>query len=250
MSSNNILAISSSRSGSSKYLETAFPLIKNFLSSKTALPDFIFRTGNIAFIPFASADNNYDEYTANVQKALNDLPYSINVVLPENAKSVIEQSDVIIVGGGNTFKLLHDIYHLNLLDVIRDKVNDGAPYIGWSAGANITGPTIGTTNDMPVIEPKSFNALGLFPFQINPHYINQKIEGFNGETRDQRLEEFMKMNPGIPIVCLPEGTALQLKENELKFIGNNPGVLFFNPENEASFIRKEIALGTSLSYLL
>lgn len=239
MLSNQILALSSSKEGSSAYLETAMPVIKDFLD-KTVL--------NIAFIPFASADNNYDEYASKVKGALKDLP--INVVLPENAKSVIEKSDAIMVGGGNTFKLLHDIYQLNLLDIIRDKVNSGAPYIGWSAGTNITGPTLGTTNDMPVIEPKSFNALGLFPFQINPHYINQKAEGFNGETRDQRLEEFIKMNPGIPIVCLPEGTALQLKDDVLKFIGNPTGVLFLRKPTEETFVRKEIADGADLSYLL
>ena len=241
MSQNRILSLSSSRGGNFDYLETAIPLIEDFLGGKTT---------NIAFIPFASADNNYDEYVSKVREALKDLPHTINVVLPENAKSVIEKSEAIMVGGGNTFKLLHDIYKLNLLDVIRDKVNAGAPYIGWSAGANIAGPTIGTTNDMPIIEPKSFNALGLFPFQINPHYINQKAEGFNGETRDQRLEEFMKMNPGISIVCLPEGTALQLKSDVLKFIGQSSGILFHHEKNEETFVRQQIVEGSDLSYLL
>ncbi|MEO6135889.1 MAG: Type 1 glutamine amidotransferase-like domain-containing protein, partial [Ginsengibacter sp.] len=116
------------------------------------------------------------------------------------------------------------------------------------AGSNVLGPTISTTNDMPVIEPKSFNALGLLPFQINPHYFNVKPEGFNGETRDQRLEEFLKMNPGIDVVGLPEGTAL-LKDNaELNFIGNESGYLFQFENNLLN--KKEILPGENLTHLL
>jgi dipeptidase E len=241
MSSNRILAFSSSRVGSSGYLETAVPIIKEFL------PDGVL---NIAFIPFASVGNNYDDYALMVKQGLISLPYLVHTVLPGNAKEVIENADVIMVGGGNTFKLLHDIYELKLLDIIRDKVNTGTPYIGWSAGSNITGPTIGTTNDMPVIEPKSFNALGLFPFQINPHYTNAKPAGHNGETRDQRLEEFLKINPGLSIMGLPEGTALKLENGMLQLIGEFPGVLFYNGDQENEMIRNEISINDDLSFLL
>ncbi len=237
---NNILALSSSRAGNSGFLEAALPMIEKFLAGKQS---------NIAFISFASADNNYEEYTANVREALKSISCKIEAVLPENAKSVIQKSDIIMVGGGNTFKLLHTIYELNLLDTIRKKVNDGSAYIGWSAGSNILSPTIGTTNDMPVIETKSFNALGLFPFQINPHYINQNPEGFNGETRDQRLEEFMKLNPGISIVGLPEGSALQLQNDKLEFLGNTPAVILY-PDVNKTFSRREIKNGSDISYLL
>jgi dipeptidase E len=240
MPNNRILAFSSSRSGNSAYLQTAVPHIKNFLGDRPL---------NIAFIPFASVDNNYEAYTAIVQTVMSDLPHTIITVQPDNAKATIEQADVIMVGGGNTFKLLYYIYYLKLLDIIRDKVNNGSPYIGWSAGSNITCPGIGTTNDMPVIEPKSFNALGFFPFQINPHYINIKPEGHNGETRDQRLEEFMQMNPGIPIVALPEGTAIKLESSILTFIGEHPAVLFYWDEN-AVIIKREIMPGENLSFLL
>ena len=241
MSLNRILAFSSSRVGNSGYLETAAPVIKDFLGDKDL---------NIAFIPFALVGNDYDEYALMVKKGLEGLPFSIDTVKFVNAKEVIEKADVIMVGGGNTFKLLHDIYEFKLLDIIRDKVNKGAPYIGWSAGSNILGPTIGTTNDMPVIEPKSFNALGLFPFQINPHYTNAKPEGHNGETRDQRLEEFIKLNPGLPIVCLPEGTALKLENGALQFIGQLPGILFYAEVNQDETIRKEISANDDLSFLL
>lgn len=241
MSGNRILAFSSSRVGNSGYLETAAPVINHFLGD-TAL--------NIAFVPFASVDNDYDAYTSMVKKGLDGLPYTISTVMPATAKETIEKADVIMVGGGNTFKLLHDIYELKLLDVIRDKVNNGAAYIGWSAGSNITGPTIGTTNDMPVIEPKSFNALGLFPFQINPHYANIKPAGHNGETRDQRLEEFIKLNPGLPVIGLPEGTALKMENGKLQLIGQLPGVLFYTGEHNHEMIRNEIDVNDDLSHLL
>ncbi len=241
MSLNRIIAFSSSRTDNSSYLETAAPIIKDFLGEQPL---------KIAFIPFASVDNNYEGYVTMVREGLSGLPHTIYEVNTSNAKSVIAQSNVIMVGGGNTFKLLHDIYNLGLLDPIRDKVNAGVPYIGWSAGANITGPTIGTTNDMPVIEPKSFNALGLFPFQINPHYINQTIAGHNGETRDDRLSEFVKLNPGIPVVGLPEGTALLLEEGVLTFIGQRTGVLFTSDEFANMLNRREIAIEEDLSYLL
>jgi dipeptidase E len=239
MTSNKILTLSSSRTGKSAYLETAIPLLKDFLGERSL---------KIAFLSFASADNDYEEYTSTVRRALKDLPHSIDSVLPENARYVIEASDVIMVGGGNTFKLIHDLYELDLMDQIRQKVQTGSPYVGWSAGSNIAGRSISTTNDMPVIEPKSLVALGFFPFQINPHYINQKPEGFNGETRDQRLEEFCKVNPGIPVVCLPEGTALLQQNGVLKFIGSDAGVLFRKERD--GIIRQEVLSGQDLSNLL
>lgn len=240
MPSTKILAFSSSRSHHSGYLETAIPLIKSFLENQPL---------EIAFIPFASVDSHQD-YTDKVTEALKELPYHIKMVTPENAKTTLAKCDCIMVGGGNTFKLLHDLYDSKLLDLIRDKVDAGIPYIGWSAGSNILGSSISTTNDMPIIEPKSFNALGLFPFQINPHYYNETREGFNGETRDMRLEEFLKMNRGSNVVALPEGTALIIEEGNLRFVGSEPGVVFSFPENEEKIIKTSINESTDISHLL
>ena len=236
-----ILAISSSRVGDSGYLENAVPLIENLLGSKPT---------KIAFLPFASVEENYEEYTFRVREAFSNLPYSIVTVLRGNAKEVIAASDALMVGGGNTFKLLHDIYPLEIFETIQRKVDAGSPYIGWSAGANITGLTIGTTNDMPVIQPRSFKALGLLPFQINPHYVNLERKGFNGETRDQRLKEFMMLNPKKRIIGLPEGTALKLCNDQLKFIGNVTGILFYEKNTPREFVRETIDPETDISYLM
>lgn len=236
-----ILAISSSRVGNSGYLDHAAAMIKQFLGDEPL---------NIAFIPFAAVQNSYENYFQSVRQALNELPYKINLVLHENAKEVIENADVIMTGGGNTFKLLHDIYSTKTLDIIRDRVTAGVPYIGWSAGSNILCPGIYTTNDMPVIEPKSFNALGLFPFQINPHYINEKPAGHNGETRDERLLEFMKVNPGISVVGLPEGTALLMQRDTMRLIGEFPAILFHAQDHEQEPHRREIKTEGDLSFLL
>lgn len=241
MALKKILAFSSSRIGNCGFLEKAAPVINQFIGSKAT---------NIAFFPFADADKKYEEYGLAVKKGLKNSTLKINVVLPENAVSVTEKADAILVGGGNTFKLLHDLYELNLLKMIRDKINGGTPFIGWSAGSNILSPTISTTNDMPIIEPKSFKALGLLPFQVNPHYFNKKVKGFNGETRDQRLEEFLKINPQISIVALPEGSYLKMEKNLLQYFGEDEGFLFNSENNKKRFFKTKINSEEDISFLL
>ncbi|MCE3283058.1 MAG: pepE [Chitinophagaceae bacterium] len=232
-----ILALSSSRVGKGGYLQQAIAEISRFLGEKHL---------NIAFIPFAFVDENKDPLVAMVKEAFAGLPHAITTATTTD-RPVVEQADVIMVSGGNTFKLLHDLYKSGLLEVIREKVLAGTPYIGWSAGSNITGATICTTNDMPIIEPESFRALAFFPFQINPHYYNVVMEGFNGETRDQRLTEFLKLNPGTPVVCLPEGTALLQENGKLTLVGSVPGILM---KHSAGDIRKtELPAGIDLSHL-
>jgi dipeptidase E len=235
-----VLAVSSSRVDGGGFLEKAVPLVVDFIGSKQL---------NIAFVPFASVQKDYEAYGNMVKQAFESLPYSINTISPVNAKEVLQNADVIMIGGGNTFKLLHDIYDQDLFEIILSKVKSGTPYIGWSAGANLTGRTISTTNDMPIIQPRSFASFGFFPFQINPHYVNLIVEGHHGETRDQRIEEFATLNPGIPVVGLPEGTALRLENTVLNFIGDREGMLFQTKAGEP-IQKRAIPKGEDISSLL
>ena len=212
-----LLALSSSRVNNSAYLATAFPYIIDFLGAEKL---------QIAFVPFAMANGNYEDYAQNVREGLSSLPHNIITVTRENAKTIIQDADVIMIGGGNTFKLVHDLHAYDLISLIREKVNTGTPYIGWSAGSNILAPGLFTTNDMPIIQPKSFEALNILPFQINPHYNNELPDGHRGETRDQRLEEFLTLNPKKYVIGLVEGTGLLVQGGEMKVIGEEDAFCF------------------------
>ncbi|HWI90226.1 MAG TPA: dipeptidase PepE [Flavisolibacter sp.] len=235
-----VLALSSSRVGGGGFLEKAVPMILEFIGKKPL---------NIAFVPFASVQKDYEAYGNMVKQAFETLLHTINTVIPGNAKEVLQDADVIMIGGGNTFKLLHDIYDQDLFDIIVNKIKKGAPYIGWSAGANLAGRSISTTNDMPITQPRSFTSFGFFPFQINPHYVNLIVEGHHGETRDQRIEEFVTLNPGVPVVGLPEGTTLRMESTVLNFIGEKDGMLF-QVEAGEPIQKRAILKGEDISFLL
>ncbi len=213
-----ILALSSSRIRESAYLATAFPHITGLLGTKKL---------QIAFVPFAMVNGTHEEYAQNVRDGLASLPYELNLVTPGNAQDLIRSADVIMIGGGNTFKLLHDLYEHELVTLIREKVNAGTPYVGWSAGSNILAPGIFTTNDMPIVQPQSFKALNILPFQINPHYNNELPAGHRGETRDQRLEEFLTLNESENVIGLLEGTGLLVQGGEIKLVGDENAFHFY-----------------------
>jgi dipeptidase E len=158
-----------------------------------------------------------------------------------NAKA---NNQAIVVGGGNTFHLMHTIYQQNLLEPLQHAIAEGTPYIGWSAGSNICGQSIRTTNDMPIVEPESFNALNVVPFQLNPHYSDYHPPGHNGETRDQRLAEFTVLNPTTPVVAIREGTALSLSKQQLALVGEKGGFIFLGDE------KRPIAPNENLTELL
>ncbi|MDT0632488.1 dipeptidase PepE [Rubrivirga sp. S365] len=176
--------------------------------------------GRIAFVPYAAVTFSYDDYTRRVADALDGLGLEIEGVhTSDRPAQAVADADAVFVGGGNTFHLLRSCYEHGLVDAIRARVGAGAPYVGWSAGANLACPTIRTTNDMPVVEPPSFEALGLVPVQINPHYTDAHPTGHQGETRAQRLAEFVAANPDAPVVGLPEGTALRVDGARVEVLG-------------------------------
>lgn len=207
--------LSSSRVGDEAYLKSASVFIDEHLGD----------VKDVLFIPFAGVTLNWDDYTKKVQDALPSL--TIHPIHRQPDMQVaIKQAKAIMVGGGNTFNLLHHLYHHNLLALIKSKVTQGSPYVGWSAGANICGGSICTTNDMPIVQPKSFIALSMVPFQINPHYSDYQPPGFNGETRAQRIKEFCVLNPNMPVIGIREGSALLLRREHLTLIGDQDGVMF------------------------
>jgi len=175
----------------------------------------------LLFIPYALKD--HDGYVqALVEKGLH-AGYALDGIhLYPDPREAVRQAQAIFIGGGNTFRLLDNLYRYDLLDVIRGRVQAGLPYLGISAGTNVACPTIMTTNDMPIVYPPSFQALGLVPFQINPHYFAGQThiklaDGFQehmGETRDQRINEFHEMND-TPVVGLWEGGMLQIEEGKV-----------------------------------
>ena len=226
----NALLISASSYQDTGYLRHCKNWVKEFLGECGK--------EEILFIPYAGVRRTNDEYE---QKVIDRLKNSNikSIHHYEDKISAIKNARSIAVGGGNTFMLLYTLYKLNLIEPIKEAVANGAKYFGWSAGANIAGKTMMTTNDMPIIMPKSFDSLNIFPHQINPHFISGKLAGHNGESREERLEEFLIANPKDTIYALPEGTALLIADNEAEVIGHSE-ILKFEYQKEI----EKIEVGT------
>ena len=140
--------------------------------------------------------------------------------------TAVQQAECIVVGGGNTFHLVAEMHRTGLMEAIREKVLQGCPYMGWSAGSNVACPTMKTTNDMPIIQPESFDTLNLVPFQINPHYLDANPAGHGGETREDRIREFMVVNPDVYVVGLREATSLLVEGDKMELVGSRNMRLF------------------------
>ncbi|WP_299889054.1 dipeptidase PepE [uncultured Lacinutrix sp.] len=194
----------------------------------TELEELFKDTSEILFIPYARPSGiSHDEYTnkiANVFSAINKTVVGIHKF--DTASEAIKQAKGIYVGGGNTFVLVSQLYKNDCLNSLKDSINKGIPYLGTSAGSNICGLTMSTTNDMPVVYPPSFKTLGFVPFNINPHYLDP-IPGNKhmGETRETRIKEFHQYNTQ-PVIGLREGSWLRVKGTDIQLKGQLQARIF------------------------
>lgn len=213
-----LLLISNSTNPGEEYLDYPKHNIKDFLGSEPI---------NCLFIPFAAVTFSFDEYVDKVNNRFEEIGHKVTGIHTfDNMVEAIERAEAIVVGGGNTWQLVRMLQENNLMEAIVKKVKEGTPYVGWSAGSNITCPTLKTTNDMPITEPVSFDTLNLIPFQINPHYLDDTNETHGGETRETRITEFIHANKEVYVVGLREGCMLQLENNHIKMIGSRTARIF------------------------
>lgn len=213
-----LLLLSNSTNPGESYLAYPKQTIKSFLGDKPL---------NIVFIPYAAVTFSYDEYVSKVNGSLQEVGIEVKGIHTfVSAKEAIRTADAIMIGGGNTWKLTRMLQENGLIDLIREKVNTGTPYIGWSAGSNVACPTLRTTNDMPIVAPLSFETLNLVPFQLNPHYLDAHPDNHGGETREMRINEFIIENPDIYVVGLREATLLHFEDGKLSLVGDRTARIF------------------------
>jgi len=229
-----LLLISNSTLHGSGYLDHA----------ESEIRDFLGELNHVLFVPFALLDR--DKYTATARARFQKMGYELTSIhSAANPAQAVKETDAMFIGGGNTFRLLKALYDFDLLDVIRERVDAGMPYIGSSAGSNMACPTIRTTNDMPIVQPASFNALGLVPFQINPHYLDPDPNSRHmGETREERIIQFLEENE-TPVVGLREGAMLRIENGEIILRGSTGARIF-----RRGFEPLEFTPGAKLNELL
>lgn len=243
----NLLLISNSTNRGEAYLGWCQDMIKDFLTRQ--------KVKKVLFVPFAGVslaegglEASYNAYEAKVKAVYNNLGFELESVhhFADPVKAVYE-AECVAVGGGNTFHLVKELHRLGLMQAISRRAMDGMPYMGWSAGSNVAGPTLCTTNDMPIVEPSSFACMNLVPFQINPHYTDFFDPKHGGETRDDRLKEYIMVNPEMYVAGIREATALSLENGRLTLIGRDNKMKVFK-ENMAN--TKEYSLSDDINFLM
>lgn len=230
-----LLLLSSSRTPGAGFLEHARGHIAGFLGR---------RVRRVLFVPYAVVSWSHDEMTARVAAVFGELGYEVTGLhQADDPVKAVREAEAVAVSGGNTFRLLQLLQTKGLVPALRERALAGMPYMGWSAGSNVACPTIRTTNDMPIVWPADLAALGLVPFQINPHYTELLPPEHQGESRDDRLREFMQLNPGVPVLGLRDGSALRLAGGELGLLGGQNLKLFLDGKS------RELSSGESLQSL-
>ena len=229
-----ILLISNSTLFGSGYLDHAADEIQSFLRD----------VKRVLFVPYALHDR--DDYAATAVERFQRMGYELTSVhTSTDPAKAVNETDAIFIGGGNTFRLLKALYDFDLIAPISRRVEEGMPYIGSSAGSNVAAPTIKTTNDMPIVEPPSFAALGLVSFQINPHFLDPDPNSRHmGETRETRLIQFLEENE-TPVAGLREGAMIRI-ENGVMTLKGSTGARIFRKGLEPL----EVSAGARLNDLL
>lgn len=235
MPGKRLLLLSNSRDPAGNYLRHPQAEIRDFLGA---------RVTSVLFVPFAGVTIAPDDYTALAAAPFAEMGYALTSVHAADARAAVREAQAIVVGGGNTFRLLSRLYETELLGAIRERVEAGVPYIGWSAGSVVACPTIQTTNDMPVVEPPSLTAFGFVPFQTNAHYTDFHPPGHQGETRAERLAEFLELNPSMAVVGLREGSMLRIEGGDVRLLG--AGAVLFRHGQAASIHEPGESLGALL----
>jgi dipeptidase E len=197
------------------FLDHAEPEIRGFLGN----------VKRVLYVPFALYDR--DKYAATAQQRFAKMGYGLSSIhTASDPRQAVHEAEAVFIGGGNTFRLLKALYDFDLLRPIRERVEAGMPYMGSSAGSNVAGPTIRTTNDMPIVQPPSFDAIGLVSFQINPHYLDPDPNSKHmGETREERILQLHEEND-TPVVGLREGAMLRIEEGETILLGSSGARVF------------------------
>lgn len=240
-----LLLISNSTMAGEAYLAWPKQHIADFLKKNNVK--------KVTFIPYAgvglseeSLKASYDVYESRVADVFAKLGFELESVhRASDPVEMINNAESIAVGGGNTFHLVAEMHNTGIMQAIKVKAENGTPYMGWSAGSNVTCPSLMTTNDMPIIEPASFKCTELIPFQINPHYLDANPEGHGGETRQQRIEEFLVVNRKMKVLGLREASLLLVEGDKMTLVGSKDLRLFeFGKEPV------EYAPGSDLSFLL
>ena len=229
-----LLLVSSSRVHGSGYLDHC----------ESHLRELFAGARRVLFVPHALAD--HDAYAGTARRRFEAMGFALDSIHEaEDPRRAVDQAEGVFIGGGNTFRLLHALYSLDLLEPLRRRAGEGMPYMGTSAGSNVACATIMTTNDMPIIYPPSFEALGLVPFNINPHYLDpDPASTHKGETRETRIREFHEVN-AAPVVGLREGAMLRVRGSGMVLLGAVGGKLFRQGREP-----QEIVDGQALSALL
>ena len=211
-----VLLISNSTLYGSGYLDHAEPEIRDFLGAASR---------KVLFVPYALFDR--DTYARQARERFQRMGYQLSSLHEvSDPKTAVGETEALFIGGGNTFRLLKALYDFDLIDVIRERVAQGMPYVGSSAGSNVAGPTIKTTKDMPIVQPRSFDALGLVPFQISPHFQDPDPNSKHmGETQEERIRQFLEEND-TPVFGLREGALVRVENDTMTLKGSSGARIF------------------------